>query len=253
MTGPDLDAPRWWRPYGTTGDIEVLYVDLSVDETLDREADAWLDQAEKNRWERFRVERARREFARCRAALRACLCERLECRNDQLDFGASRHGKPYARVDGKGRDAAFNVSHSHGHGLIAFAPDGMRIGVDLETPRIRKRLQLVSESVFTGGELDALAAASGGDWHALFFRIWSIKEALIKALGTGFTLNPQRFEIPANLLHGASSAHFRFPHLPDDRWLVTDLGEPRFAAALAVAIDDGEDRGSRSEFQRQDG
>ena len=30
----------------------------------------------------------------------------------------------------------------------------------------------------------------------LFFRLWSMKEALIKALGSGFSLNPFGFEVP---------------------------------------------------------
>ena len=67
----------------------------------------------------------------------------------------------------------------------------------------------------------------------LFYRLWSLKEALIKALGTGFSLNPTRFEVPGPVLDGARSSDFRFPHSPESRWRLHDLGEPRFAAALA--------------------
>ena len=71
--------------------------------------------------------------------------------------GAGTYGKPYAMIDGRADEAAFNVSHSHGHGLIAFGSDGLRLGVDVETRRARDTLRLASESVFGKCERDALA------------------------------------------------------------------------------------------------
>ena len=63
-----------------------------------------------------------------------------------------------------------------------------------------------------------------------------MKEALIKALGTGFSLSPTRFEVPERMLHDDESGVFRFPHAPSDVWRLLDLGEPRFAAALAYRL-----------------
>ena len=60
-----------------------------------------------------------------------------------------------------------------------------------------------------------------------------MKEGLIKALGTGFSLNPSWFEVPAAMLLGVESARFRFPHLPKIQWQLHDLGGTRFAAATA--------------------
>ena len=74
----------------------------------------------------------------------------------------------------------------------------------------------------------------------MFYRLWSLKEALIKALGTGFALNPARFEVPPAMLEGQQSAIFRFPHLPHDLYRLEDLGEPRFAAARAWRLATGE-------------
>ena len=191
MTISDFGDVQWWRPHASCAGVEILHVDLSPNESHDQAALAWLDCTEYQRWQRFRVERARRQFSRCRAALRMCLCERLGCRNDRLAFGAGKYGKPFAMIDGRASEAAFNVSHSHEHGLIAFGTDGVRLGVDVETRRARDTLRLASESVFGKCERDALAGLSGWDWYVLFFRLWTVKEALIKALGTGFSLNPR--------------------------------------------------------------
>ena len=229
----------WWRPFVSLAAIDVVHVDLAPAAELDRAACAWLDQSERERWQRYRVESARRQFARCRAALRAGLCERLGCRNDRLAFGAGKHGKLFARVEGRDARAAFNVSHSGEHGLIAYGADGVPIGVDLETRETRADLRSVSETVFGIGERSALARLADREWTHLFFRLWTMNEALIKALGTGFTLDPARFEVPPAMLDGASSSPFRFPQAPQRRWMVADLGEARFAAALAWETDTG--------------
>ena len=81
-----------------------------------------------------------------------------------------------------------------------------------------------------------LGAAVGAQKVHLFFRLWSMKEALIKALGTGFSLNPSRFEVPEAILCGARSGDFGFPHSPASTWRLHDLGEPRFAAAVAYRL-----------------
>ena len=64
---------------------------------------------------------------------------------------------------------------------------------------------------------------------------------MIKALGTGFSLNPRKFEVPQGVLEGDSSSRFRFPHLPDNQWLVADLGDRRFAASLALETEADDD------------
>ena len=38
------------------------------------------------------------------------------------------------------------------------------------------------------------------------------------------------------MLHGDQSGMFRFPHAPESEWRLLDLGENRFAAALAYRL-----------------
>ena len=81
-----------------------------------------------------------------------------------------------------------------------------------------------------------MTAAQGREKADLFYRFWSLKEALIKALGTGFSLNPSRFEVPRSMLEGGRASVFRFPHRSSDRFWLEDLGETRFAAAIAYRL-----------------
>ena len=94
----------------------------------------------------------------------------------------------------------------------------------------------IGAHVYGATERRALATAEGRRKTHLFFRLWSMKEALIKALGCGFSLDPTSFEVPGPMLDGARSGVFRFPHAPSSTWRLLDLGEPRFAAAVAYRL-----------------
>ena len=206
---------RWWSPWREADGTAILHVDLSSNAEHEARAISLLDDPETARFRRFLSDRARREFALCRAALRVVLSERLGCGDRQLSFGQREHGKPFAMVDGRRADAGFNVSHSGRHGLIAIAArDG--IGVDVEERVAQRDLEGIGSLVYAPAERGLLASVAGRDRVHLFYRLWSMKEALIKALGTGFSLSPRSFEIPEPMLHGAPSGVFRFPHAPSD-------------------------------------
>ena len=226
---------RWWAPWRETEGATVLHVDLTPDDDREARAVSLLDDAEKSRRERFLSARARREFAFCRAALRVSLAERLGCTSRDISFDCLEHGKPFAELDGRPVDTAFNVSHSGRHGLIAIAEDGC-LGVDVEERVAQRDLEGIGSMVYGPSERRFLGIAPGRERVQLFYRLWSMKESLIKALGTGFSLSPLGFEIPAPMLRGARSGVFRFPHLPSQEWRLLDLGERRFAAALAYRL-----------------
>ena len=216
----------------------VLHVDLTPDADREAEAASLLDAAETERWRAFLSVRARREFALCRVALRVCLAERLGCTNRQLSFDRLEHGKPVARVAGRLVDTGFNVSHSGRHGLIAIGARDC-LGVDVEERVDQRDLEGIGSMVYGPSERRFLGIAAGRERVRLFYRLWSMKEALIKALGTGFSLSPSGFEIPGPMLRGARSGVFRFPHLPSREWRLLDLEERRFAAALAYRLPRG--------------
>ena len=225
----------WWSPWREVEGAIILHVDLAPDAEREARALSLLDDEEGTRWRRFLSERARRDFALCRAALRVSLCEQLCCENRALSFGYGEHGKPFAKVDGQCARIGFNISHGGRHGLIAIAAhDG--IGVDVEERVAQRDLEGIGSLVYGPVERRLLAAAAGREKVHLFYRLWSMKEALIKAIGAGFSLSPSRFEIPASMLQGDQSGVFRFPHAPEGEWRLLDLGETRFAAALAYRL-----------------
>ena len=232
-------SDAWWSPWHEAEEVFILHVDLRPDAAREERALKILDEHEQARWNRFVHKGARRQFALCRAALRINLCERLGCSNPELSFRYLEHGKPFATVNGVRSGASFNTSHSGQHGLIGFS-SRTGLGVDLEVRAPGMDFDGIGSSVYGPRERCALAAASGNEKARLFYRFWSLKEALIKALGTGFSLNPSRFEVPGPMIDGERSGMFRFPHLPSEPYWLEDLGEPRFAAASAWRLTAGD-------------
>ena len=225
-------AVCWYSPLKIVDTATVVHVDLRKNTAHETVALAWLNECERERWRRFLFDGPRRRFALCRAALRAILCKRLGCENMQLEFETAEHGKPMALVDGMPVSVSFNVSHSGEHGLIAIAPEG-RLGVDVEERVAHRNMDLLIDGVFGPSEQAELASARGGDKIHLFFRLWTIKEALIKALGTGFALDPSTFEVPSEMFSGEMKFAMKLPPAPEVTWQVEDLGNERFAAAIA--------------------
>lgn len=225
----------WWSPFTTTAGVQVVHVALSPDPAYETEAYGWLDKAERDAWGKY-LPRPRRQFTLCRAALRAILCERFDCRNDQLSFGAGRHGKPFAIAGGARIPLNFNVSHSGGHGLIALSTAG-RLGVDIEERIPRRYLNELIEAVMAPEEQTELAALPESAKLHLFYRLWTLKEALIKALGTGFSTDPSGFQAPPAMRKGGMAGVFSFPQLPSVAWRLEDIGDERFAAALAYELE----------------
>jgi 4'-phosphopantetheinyl transferase len=215
--------------HGAAG-VWVHGVDLRCDRALETTCLALLDEEERARAARFAVAERRRQFVITRGALRLLLARHLACPANALRFAKGAHGKPFVVVDGAPSSVEFNVSHSAGRGLIAiaFGP----VGVDIEFLGREADLDLVARGVLTAVEQVALRQRAGAERAKLFYRLWTQKEALIKAKGTGFACPPRSFAVPDALREGARSALFTFPG-ETTPWLVTDLSEGAYAAALA--------------------
>ena len=223
----------WWHAWHRTGSTSVVHVDLTPCAVRERHAGSQLNPEEHMRRQQFRSVHRWREFSLCRAALRSLVCRRLGCSNRDLAFGLSHHGKPFALVNGIPAPVSFNVSHSGVHGLIAVAPAG-RIGVDVEVRRSRPDLVGTVRSIMSPRETRALAGSANAETDYQLYRVWTLKEALAKASGLGFSLDLTGVSIPPAMLEGKRTGELRLPHDPVARWRIEDLGNPQFAAALVV-------------------
>ncbi len=222
-------------PFKEVDGVTVLHVDLRPDAGREAEAAAWLSDEERLRCSRFLYAGPRRRFALCRATLRALLRDRLGCDNARLTIGAFEFGKPFAALRGEIAPVSFNVSHSGAHGLIAIAPDG-RLGVDVEERVARKGLDGLMQAALTPDERAELAASDDGVKLRGFLRLWTIKEAVIKAVGLGISMSMSELEVPPAMRRGESGGVFSLRQTPGTAWRLEDLGTDDFAAAVAHEV-----------------
>ena len=83
------------------------------------------------------------------------------------------------------RERATSISHKLGHAVVASAPPGWQLGVDLEQMRARDVLRL-SAWMASDAEAAALAALPPDQALRHFYQLWTFKEAMIKARGQDF-------------------------------------------------------------------
>jgi 4'-phosphopantetheinyl transferase len=190
-----------------------------------------LSNEEQERARRFRVERPRNDFVLTRGTLRSLLGQYLGCTPPEIRFCYALHGKPAL----EGNDLCFNVSHTHGLGLMAFAKR-RAIGVDVENLRRETQVEQLAERFFSKRERDELKRLSGDELRAAFFRCWTRKEAYVKARGEGLSLPLDQFDV--SVAPGESRA--LLATRPDSseagRWILRDVAtRPGYSAALAVA------------------
>ena len=102
---------------------------------------------------------------------------------EDCDIEYEKNGKPFSRKT----DMRFNISHSGK--WVALAVDNDEVGVDIEAPR-QESLR-VKERVFTQNELEYMSVEPLKN----FTQLWTLKEAVMKHLGAGLSLNAKSFDV----------------------------------------------------------
>jgi 4'-phosphopantetheinyl transferase len=146
---------------------------------------ALLNDEERGRASRFRFERDRIHFGLARGILRSLLSDYCSMPPNEIAMRYSPSGKP-ALANPQHQDLQFNLSHSHGLAVFAFAR-GRRVGIDVELTRKMKDEDKIVQRFFSPEEIAAYQALSAEARQRGFFNCWARKEAFVKALGEGLS------------------------------------------------------------------
>jgi len=172
-------------------EVHVWRAHIDVEPGRLRELWSTLSTDEQNRAERFRFPLDRHRFIARRGLLRAILGRYLAAEARELSFSYGHFGKPAVASD-SGRPALeFNLSHSAGLALLALtAREGL--GIDIE--RIDSRIDYlkVAANFFLKQETEELQGTPPARARRIFFRLWSLREAVGKARGDGLAVLEQR-------------------------------------------------------------
>jgi 4'-phosphopantetheinyl transferase len=199
---------------------------------------AMLDEDEKARQKRFVHARNRIEYAGAHGLTRLALGAALSVAPASLAFIEGPNGKPSAQWGGQPAPVSFNLSHANGMvGVAVLGHADVPVGFDLE--RFDRKIELeLADRYFRPEEVKWLASLAADERPRGFLRLWTLKEALIKATGEGLSreLDSFWFEVFPPRLHYASSAESA-----DDWRFEQRIIEESFVAAAGLRLTGGSD------------
>ena len=154
-------------------------------------AEALLSDDEKARARSFVTAPLRHRFVAGRARLRSLLGEHLGLDPRALVFLQNAFGKPRLADH---PSMHFSLSHSGDQAVLAVS-DQREIGIDIERVRPLDHLDL-ARRYFHPNEVSAIEGVRPPDEQLLaFFRIWTLKEAIVKAIGKGLSIPLDTFDV----------------------------------------------------------
>ena len=187
---PDRDRVSDLKP----GRVDVWLIRLQ-DGDWDRDS-CWpvLSEQEQNRSRRFKHPGAREEYVISRGLLRILLSEYVGIAPSDLVFRTAPRGKPFLASDEGLPVPEFNMTHSHGVGLYAFAT-GQAVGIDVEMVERKTAGVQVAKRFFTEREARKIADRPEVLGKEAFLRSWVCKEACLKWTGAGLSGGLKTHEI----------------------------------------------------------
>ncbi|MGE6697412.1 4'-phosphopantetheinyl transferase family protein [Hyphomonas sp. NPDC076900] len=169
--------------------VDVWTWSLDIDEALAAKVSDWLTAEERQRAAAFITPQLQRRWIAARAGMRGILASVLGVGPQAPVFILGRHGRPELA----GGDCPYSFNLSHSESLAAFSVSKAAVGVDVE--QIKALPEGVAGMVFSKAEIAALEAAPEDARAVAFYRYWTAKEAVLKALGTGLSVSGRSFTI----------------------------------------------------------
>jgi 4'-phosphopantetheinyl transferase len=146
-----------------------------------------LNQQECEHATRMANDEQRRRFIVRRVWLRVILARYASAAPKTLKFEFNAWGKPHLVQEGAGPadSIEFSTTHRDGLGLIAITR-GREVGVDVEPARHDEAaIHSVAREFFSTAERNEVNGSPPENRSAVFARLWTRKEAVLKAEGRG--------------------------------------------------------------------
>jgi 4'-phosphopantetheinyl transferase len=175
-----------------------------------------------------------RAFVAGRALARTALGRVLDMPPHAVPIAIDPMEKPILALE---TELRFNLSHSDAHVALALAL-GADVGVDLE-PMAPPDRDAVAHVVMAQLELAAFLALPEAERDAAFLRLWTRKEAVMKAGGTGFSVDPRLLTVGFGPVVGpvampGFARSFAVADLPGPTAAAVALHAPALTATLTL-------------------
>lgn len=154
---------------------------------------------EKSSSTRFATFELQSQFLKTRIFARKVLSLYARSNPENIRFKIGKYGKPYLDIENLAQEKKifFNISHTASISTLAVSFEG-EIGIDIEEKRNRKVEESLWNSVCSISEIAYLKSISSNYQEEEFLKIWTRKEAILKAKGIGFMQDPKEIEVYNN-------------------------------------------------------
>ncbi len=214
-------------------DLWYVLTDAVVALGLEAEYRVLLPADELAACDRFVFPEGRRECLISRVLIRSVLSSYTGDDPSIWKFSANRYGKP-SIAHPADCPLRFNLSHTAGLVVCAVSREA-EVGIDAEDTRRRMADESIAQHYFAPEEVALLEAAPPEDRPLRFLQFWTLKEAFVKAHGSGLSipLKDFAFELPTGQ---APQIRFHNPALGDaNQWQFVERRLcDRFQLALAI-------------------
>jgi 4'-phosphopantetheinyl transferase len=148
-----------------------------------------LSEEERARWQTFKFDRHRREYLATHALARTALSYHGPLPPEAWRFEINAYGKPAIEPR---CGLCFNLSNSPGL-VVCLISQGAEVGVDVEPHERAGSIAEVGPRMFSLRELEQLGDLRDYERPERALRLWTLKEAYIKARGMGLALPLNKF------------------------------------------------------------
>ena len=176
-------------PNSGSGKVDLFYAETKELSASYSYLKNYVSKDEHARAGRFHSDKDRETYTTCHAALRLILSKCLKVKPLEIQYKYGINNKPGIAGD----PIHFNITHTRESFALAVSSD-FYVGIDLEVINRDIDIYSIAKSFFSKKECEYIRKTEIGAKNR-FFLLWTRKEALLKALGTGMINNLSEIDV----------------------------------------------------------
>lgn len=217
-------------------EIHIWNYSLEPNENLAESYFEKLSEDEKSKAKKIIIKEVKYRSILSKVITRNILSKYLDKEFNLINYYYNEFGKPILSSDINHLNLDFNNSHSGNLGVMAITKK-KPIGIDVEQVIELKNLDELINHIFTDNEINELYRLNQIDKTLMFYKIWTAKEAFVKAIGQGLSFPIKNIEFKIDSPRGISIRDIKeFPDSLNEWQIYNFTPKENYTSTIAVKI-----------------